>query len=298
MSIQDLKNKPTCISLFAGGGGSSLGYKQAGFRELLAVDFDKDACETLRLNFPDIQVLENDIKELDSLKLTEYINGNSLTLLDASPPCQGFSSVGKQRFNDDRNDLFMEFIRILNILKPQAFIVENVIGMIYGKMKLKFKTIMEELEKTDYNFKCKILNAWWYGVPQHRRRLIWIGFRKNLNIKPSYPKPICSKPISVQQILGNDCIAITSPSYGNRIRSSHLCSPAIMSQRKFEILYRNQDWRWITVDEAKLLQGFPIDFQITRYKLIGNSVPPPMSKAIGIHVLEVLKNAQACTYIN
>jgi len=181
---------PTFVSLFAGCGGSSLGYSAAGYRELLAVELDPKAAEVFRLNFPDVPVHVGDVRELPVDKATESagLSGpGELDLLDGSPPCQGFSLAGKRRFWDPRNELYNEFVRFLEGLEPKAFVMENVPGMAKGKMKAVFADAMRKLKNAGYKVKCGILDARWYGVPQERERLIWIGVREDLGTEPSLP---------------------------------------------------------------------------------------------------------------
>src|SRR3990167_2497045 len=99
----------TVISLFSGCGGSSLGYKLAGFKELLAIDFDKNSVETFKLNFPDVPIWQKDIKEVGSQEILDFckIKKGELDILDGSTPCQGFSMAGSKRVGDDRNSLFL-----------------------------------------------------------------------------------------------------------------------------------------------------------------------------------------------
>lgn len=172
---------PTVISTFAGCGGSSLGYSMAGYRELLAVEWDDKAVATFRLNFPDVLVYHGDIRKLtaeECLKLVGLKTGE-LDLLDSSPPCQGFSSAGKRQMDDIRNQLSFEFIRLLRGIKPKVFVMENVSGLVKGKMKLIFAEIMRELKASGYQVRCKLLNAMYFHVPQSRQRLIWIGVRND-----------------------------------------------------------------------------------------------------------------------
>ena len=185
--------KPTIISVFAGGGGSSLGYKWAGFEELLAIDFDKNCCETLKANF-DFPVWQRDIKGITVNEILEFckIGKNKLDILDGSPPCQGFSISGKRIISDPRNDLFLDFVRLIEGLQPKIFVMENVPGMMKGKMKGKFNEILKDLKRTGYNVKCKLMNAMWYEVPQSRERLFFLGIRNDLRIEPSFPKPLKS----------------------------------------------------------------------------------------------------------
>ena len=171
---------PTVISTFAGAGGSSLGYSMAGYRELLAVEWDNNAVETFRLNFPGVPVYHGDIAKLsvaDCLKLAGLTGPRQLDVLDGSPPCQGFSTAGKRDFRDDRNQLFREYVRLLRGLQPKVFVMENVSGMVKGKMKLIFADILRELKASGYVVSARLLNAMWFGVPQSRERMIFIGVR-------------------------------------------------------------------------------------------------------------------------
>ena len=114
---------PKVISLFAGGGGSSLGYSMAGYHELLAVEWDNNAVQIFKLNFPEIPIYHNDICHLSAtecLKLAGILVGK-LDVLDGSPPCQGFSTAGKREFTDNRNQLYHQYVRLLRGLKPKVF---------------------------------------------------------------------------------------------------------------------------------------------------------------------------------
>src|SRR5699024_2204750 len=138
---------PTVISTFAGCGGSSLGYSMAGYREPLAVEWEQNAVDTFRLNFPDVPVYHGDIAKLsvdECLSMTGLQPGE-LDVFDGSPPCQGFSTAGKRQIDDERNQLFREYVRLLKGLKPKVFVMENVSGMVKGKMKLLFAEILREL---------------------------------------------------------------------------------------------------------------------------------------------------------
>lgn len=183
------KDAPTVISTFAGCGGSSLGYSSAGYRELLAVEWDKHAVETFRRNFPKVPVYHGDIGKLTVEQCLEMarIRSGELDVFDGSPPCQGFSTSGKRAFTDNRNQLFKEYVRLLRGLKPKVFVMENVSGMVKGKMKLIFAEIMKELKASGYQVSARLLNASHYGVPQARERVIFIGVRNDLGILPSHP---------------------------------------------------------------------------------------------------------------
>lgn len=190
------KNAPTVASLFAGCGGSSLGYSMAGYREVFAVEWDKKACATFRLNFPDVLLHEGDIALLTNRKIGMMtgLKPGELDVLDGSPPCQGFSTAGKRMIDDPRNQLFREYIRILRYLRPKKLVMENVTGMIKGDMLPTFHEIMRELRSCGYNVKSRVLNAMHYGVPQARQRVIFIGSRVG---EPEFPAP-WSEPITVR----------------------------------------------------------------------------------------------------
>lgn len=172
---------PTVISTFAGCGGSSLGYSMAGFRELLAVEWDQNAADTFRLNFPEVPLYHGDIARLsveDTLRRTGLKPGE-LDVFDGSPPCQGFSTAGKRDFGDGRNQLFREYVRLLRGLQPKVFVMENVSGMVKGGMKLIFAEILRELKASGYAVKARLLNAMFFDVPQSRERMIFVGVRND-----------------------------------------------------------------------------------------------------------------------
>jgi DNA (cytosine-5)-methyltransferase 1 len=176
------RNSPTVVSLFAGCGGSSLGYSMAGYRELLAVEWDDHAIETFKANFPDVPVYHGDIAKLsveEALRITGLKPGE-LDVLDGSPPCQGFSTAGKRKMDDGRNQLFREYIRLLRGFQPKVLIMENVSGMVKGKMKLIFVEILKELKTSGYHVSARLMNAMYYGVPQSRQRMIFVGVREDL----------------------------------------------------------------------------------------------------------------------
>jgi DNA (cytosine-5)-methyltransferase 1 len=197
-----LPNAPTVISTFAGCGGSSLGYSMAGFKELLAVEWDDNAVATFKLNFPGIPVYHGDIAKVsveEVLKLTGLQPGQ-LDILDGSPPCQGFSTAGKRCMDDDRNQLFREYVRLLRGLQPKVFVMENVSGMVKGKMKLIFVEILKELKASGYEVSARLLNAMYFNVPQSRERLFFVGIRPDLDKKPSHPM-VQSKIITLRDAI-------------------------------------------------------------------------------------------------
>ena len=200
-------NKPerTLVSLFAGCGGSSLGYKQAGFDIRLAVEWDTKAADVYKRNFDGTQMFVGDIADLTDEQALEItgLQPGELDVMDGSPPCQGFSTAGQRKFDDSRNRLFEEYVRLLNLFRPKMLVMENVSGLRKGKMKLMFAEMTMALKEAGYRISCRALNAWWYGVPQDRRRLIWVGVRDDLDMEPGHPEPTVKKPVSVREALAH-----------------------------------------------------------------------------------------------
>jgi len=195
-------SKPTVISTFAGCGGSSLGYRQAGYRELLAVECDNHAVACLRANWPRMPIYHGDIANLSIEQTLELakIQPKELDVLDGSPPCQGFSTAGNREVADTRNSLFGQYARLLAGLKPKVFVAENVVGMIKGPMRGIFCEILDMLRGCGYRVRAEILNAMYYATPQSRQRIIIIGTRKDTRRVPSFPCPQ-TQPISVSRAL-------------------------------------------------------------------------------------------------
>ena len=183
--------RPSVISLFSGAGGSALGYRLGGFNELLGIDIDQTACETFQHNFPLTPVWNRDISSVEIEEILQYIEleVGQLDVLDSSPPCQDFSICGSRDIGDKRNDLFLETARFIEGLKPKVFLIENVTGLMTGKMKGKFNQIFTQLKSIGYKLKCKSLNSIYYNVSQSRQRLIFLGVRNDLAVEPVFPQP-------------------------------------------------------------------------------------------------------------
>jgi len=234
-------NKPdrTLVSLFAGCGGSSLGYKQAGFDIRLAVEWDTKAADVYKRNFDGTQMFVGDIADLTDEQALEItgLQPGELDVMDGSPPCQGFSTAGQRKFDDSRNRLFEEYVRLLNLFRPKMLVMENVSGLRKGKMKLMFAEMTMALKEAGYRISCRELNAWWYGVPQDRRRLIWVGVRDDLDMEPGHPEPTVKKPVSVREALGRlygaDVQGVTTkmrnPDFENKWKDGDGVGPTLIS---------------------------------------------------------------------
>lgn len=322
-------NAPTVISTFAGCGGSSLGYSMAGFRELLAVEWDDHAVATFRSNFPGIPVFHGDIAKLSVEEVLEQtgLRPGELDVFDGSPPCQGFSTMGKRILSDPRNQLFQEYVRLMRGLNPKIFIMENVSGMVKGKMRLMFAEILQEL-RPGYRVSVKLLNSAHYHVPQSRQRLIFIGIREDLRIEPSHPMPE-SQPITMRSALfrlkepgihaalnqkamilakqmrqGEDGSQIRKR-WGHKSRDFSLvrtswnrpCPTILKSLRisHYGMYLHPTEHRSLSDTELKRLGSFPDQFIlegdiVERWARIGNSVPPLLMRAIARHIRDLLSS--------
>jgi len=197
------------IDLFAGAGGLSLGFKKAGFEIVLSNEIDEWASETYKRNHPSTIVITKDIQEIKDLKkFKKKYELSNIEGIIGGPPCQGFSLAGKRDNNDPRNSLFKEFIRFVIFFKPKFFVMENVKGLLSAKTKKGEKVydiIIKEFNKAGYNVGTKILNSSHYGVPQERERLIFIGFKKDIEYKSDliFPKQKINKFISTEEAISD-----------------------------------------------------------------------------------------------
>ena len=314
---------PTVISTFAGCGGSSLGYKMAGFKELLAIDFNKDAVGSFKANF-DCSIWLKDIRVIKSQDILDFcqVKKGDLDVLDGSPPCQGFSIAGKRVVNDERNMLFKEFVRLIDGLQPKVFVMENVSGMIKGKMKGCFVGIMKSLKALNYIVKCKLINAKYYNVPQSRQRLVFIGVRKDLEIEPSYPVSndhVILFKMACGDLRGNNKkdrmlpdvvrkVAKEQPHQwstnkvlfkrikGNLAGSLNLkwadwnkvCGTLMHSEIALTGIVHPDRERYLSEAEYKRIGSFPDNFVFKDRKScvegIGNAVPPKMMEALALNI--------------
>ncbi len=179
------------ISLFSGAGGMDLGFHKAGFQTVIANEFDPKICPTFRANFPETELIEEDIRKISADRFPKGAVG-----IIGGPPCQSWSEGGSLRGIDDpRGQLFYDYIRILKECQPLFFVAENVSGMLSARNANAVKDFLRLFREVGYDVNMKMLNANDYDVPEDRDRVFYIGFRKDLNIKDfEYPKPLSHKP--------------------------------------------------------------------------------------------------------
>ena len=185
------------IDLFCGCGGLSKGFEMAGFNTVLAIDFWKDAVETFNNNHKNKVAICDDVSKISNDFLDDFTKKNKITGIVGGPPCQGYSTVGKRDINDDRNYLYLQYCRIVEKVKPEFFVLENVKGLLTlnnGKFK---EDIVERFTKLGYVVDYKILNSADYGVPQNRNRVFFVGIK---NKKFKFPKEKLKKVTTYEAI--------------------------------------------------------------------------------------------------
>ncbi len=181
----------SCIDLFAGAGGFSLGLSRNNINIIIANEIEKDFAKTFELNHPKTKMLNEDIHNIDFKEELKKIGHKSIDILCGGPPCQGFSTVGSKNKKDKRNSLFWEFLRAVNETNPKAVIFENVAGFKSLYNGQAYETLIKELKILGYNVLSNVLNAADYGLPQHRKRTIVVGLSKGYSFQ--FPKIIKSK---------------------------------------------------------------------------------------------------------
>ncbi|MEA1926340.1 MAG: DNA (cytosine-5-)-methyltransferase [Patescibacteria group bacterium] len=328
-----LKNKKkspyTAIELFAGAGGTAIGMENAGIEHVLLNEYDKYACETLRINRPDWNVVEDDIRNL------KFEEGQT-DIVQGGFPCQTFSYAGKKMgFEDIRGTLFFEFARCVKEVKPKIAIGENVKGLLNHDGGRTLKTMIPVLEELGYRVKYKVLRSQYLDVSQKRERLIIIGVRNDLDIPISFPKekdyiiPLrealhkCPKsegqkypekkhkilelippggywrdlPEKLQKEYMGASFFMGGGKTGMARRLSWdepsltlTCSPA---QKQTERCHP-EETRPLTVREYARIQSFPDNWKFAgsisqQYKQIGNAVPVNLGYHIGDTIIKMLE---------
>lgn len=357
---QNQSNQITAVSLFSGAGGLDIGAIKAGAHIVFANDMMKEACLTYKANIGD-HIVQGDINSM-----TEKIEGvGSTDLVIGGPPCQGFSVAGKMDENDKRSQLIWNYVHVVSIVKPRAFIMENVKALgLLSKWEPVRKRLLKELRSLGYSVNFMILNASDFDVPQSRERIFVIGIRGDKRLVPDWEKLITSykkKAPTVREALaildkagtGNNkgvCkakvtlasnpILRKSPYAGmlfnglgrpTRIDGYSATLPASMGGNKTPIIDEKELYEhctpWIksyhdtiyanpkeavfreapsflrrmTVEEAALLQTFPVDYdfcgsQSSKYTQIGNAVPCNMAKAVATMVIDILNGKTEMSY--
>ena len=303
--IQPHHRQIFAITLFSGIGGTTLGYQWAKLVELLAVEWYQDAVDTLKLNFPDLDVWKKDISKLSGLELLERINMGigQLDFFHASPPCQDFSRANP--FSDcmsDRGILSLTTLQLIEVVQPKVFVMENVEALSNDKKNKRMWTKMVKyMQSMNYNIEFAVLNSANYAVPQARRRLIIIGVRNDIvnqfGKMEFFPKPTTAcNPIAVKDVIPESKFFISGQKTSNMVlhRTSDICNTLTKTDSSMHIYKSNWTLRTLTIEEILKFSTFPEDYNFskqTRQIVIdgcGNCVPPKLAQAIGEHVKNVI----------
>lgn len=195
---------PTYIDLFSGAGGLSAGFEAAGFRNVFSLDCDKGFCKTYKRNFPHHTLIEKDIATVSRQEIVSLIGDNTVDVVIGGPPCQGFSiagTIGRKFIDDPRNQLFEEFVRVVEIVRPRCVVMENVARLYTHNNGKTREEIIARFKQAGYTVRCEILNSADYGVPQIRRRVIFIGTRTGEAIL--FPEKTVSVHKTVREAIGD-----------------------------------------------------------------------------------------------
>jgi len=196
--MSDSKN---VLDLFCGCGGLSLGFEQAGYNVLLGIDVWEDALITYRQNHKNSDTLCADLSTLQPKEVEEKIKGQKVDLIIGGPPCQGFSVAGKRIIEDKRNELYKAFVRMVEYFKPKAFVLENVPNILSIGDGIVREAIIKDFSELGYNVQYKVLLASEYGVPQNRRRAIFVGLLKGAKFE--YPQPTTNPPVTAKEAISD-----------------------------------------------------------------------------------------------
>lgn len=237
----------TSVELFAGGGGLALGLSLAGFKHILLNEFDKSACNTLRMNRPDWKVIEGDVRNIDFTPLRDKVD-----FLSGGFPCQAFSYAGKQGgFNDTRGTLFFELARAVKEIRPKVFMGENVKGLTSHDNGRTFCTIKNTIAELGYTLvEPRVLKAIMYQVPQKRERLILIAIRNDLAEKVTFhwPSPY-TKVLTLRDAFYKSVI------YDTNVPKSEGVNYPSKKQKVLDLVPQGGDWRNLPKDIAKEYMG-------------------------------------------
>jgi DNA (cytosine-5)-methyltransferase 1 len=304
-------------STFSGCGGSCLGYRMAGFRVVYANEFIEEAQRTYKANHPNSYLDTRDIRQVKPEDVMERagVDRGELDLFDGSPPCSAFSTAGKREagwgkvkaYSDKAqrvDDLFFEYVRLIDGIRPKVFVAENVSGLVKGTAKGYFKRILAALREPGYRVSCRVLDAQWLGVPQMRQRTIFVGVRDDLGIEPAHPEPLPYRysvgevcPVIERVKIGRTPIGgsindLTFHQYWGppnkpaaTIVQSDGSSSLNSGKSSGGVVLAAGVKRKYTIEELKALSSFPADFKLTgefaqQWERIGRAVPPLMMARI------------------
>ena len=304
------------IEICAGAGGQALGLEQAGFSHVALVEIEPAACDTLRINRPSWNVIEEDVHSFSARQFEGTID-----LLAGGVPCPPFSVAGKQLGEKDERDLFPEALRLIDECKPRAIMIENVKGIFYPKFKEYRKQVTDKLEQMGYAWWWELVQANDYGVSQLRPRAILVGIKEPWASHFRWPEPHADDTKSVGELLRAEMASRGWKHADSWADNANGIAPTLVggskkhggpdlgptrSRNAWKELGVNggsiaeeppsKDYEGaprLTVKMAAMVQGFPSSWQFVgkktaAYRQVGNAFPPPVAKAVGESIKEAL----------
>ena len=197
-----MKKVPTYIDLFSGAGGMSLGFDKVGFKNIFSIDIEPSFCQTYKANFPNHNLIEKDICSLTKEEIKSLIKNKEIEVIIGGPPCQGFSmagNIGRKFIEDSRNQLFKEFARIVELVQPKYFVMENVARLFTHNKGETKKEIIKIFSNLGYTIDCRIVNTADFGIPQFRNRVLFIGNKISEFVK--FPEKKVDKFTSIKEAI-------------------------------------------------------------------------------------------------
>ena len=304
------------LEICAGAGGQALGLEQAGFIHSALVEIEPPACETLRLNRPEWNVIEMDVRKFSGLPY------RGIDLLAGGVPCPPFSKAGKQLGSNDERDLFPEAIRLVEETRPKSIMLENVRGILDPKFDTYRAEITQKIKELGYIGQWKLLYAADFGVSQLRPRVIFVALEEEFVPYFQWPKPYDEEPQTVGELL----LDLMEQNGWSQAYEWHLAANQIAptlvggskkhggadlgptrSKRAWAELGIDGSGLWdhpppqdfngmprLTAKMAARIQGFPDSWQFSgkktpAYRQIGNAFPPPVAEAVGKQIIKALK---------
>lgn len=306
----------TSIEICAGAGGQAVGLEQAGFEHKALVEIEPIACDTLKLNRPDWNVLNKDVKEFSAKK---YVG---VDLLAGGVPCPPFSIAGKQLGHLDERDLFPEALRLVKECNPRAVMLENVRGLLDIKFNNYRQSILDQLNKLGYKCDWRLVNSSDYGVSQLRPRAILVALKKQYFDYFVWPEKSQIPPMTVGELLYEEMSSLGWENADEWKNIANSIAPTLVGGSKkhggadLGPTRAKQSWALLGVDGkgladappingskamprltlkmAALIQGFPKEWKFAgkktpAYRQVGNAFPPPVARAIGLSIIKALK---------
>lgn len=311
-------NRFTCVELCAGGGGQALGYHQAGFDHSALVELDHHACNTLQLNNPEWNVIEQDLAKFDGRPF------RGADLITAGLPCPPFSVAGKQLGKADERNLFPEAIRLVDEIRPRAIMIENVRGILDAVFEDYRQFVGLELSKLGYEPAWRLMNASDFGVPQLRPRVVFIAVQRHLREFFMWPNPVSTPPKTVGEVLLDLMGSNGWNGAKEWAKQANEIAPTIVGGSHkhggpdLGPTRARKAWAALGVDGISIadeppnptfdgvprltvrmvarLQGFPDDWifagrKTQAYRQVGNAFPPPFARAVAGSLKACLEHA-------